>query len=216
MKIQVLTDDRASWFVPYGEQLTATLASRGYDAVYVFDKRDIVPCEILFMLSCGKLVPQQVLVKNQHNIVVHASDLPAGKGFSPLQWQILEGRNMIALTLFEAVVAVDAGPVYLKDAVAYDGTELYDELRAKLGNKIVEMCIRYADEHERLPGVQQRGESTFYRRRTAADDELDVNKTLAELFDHLRIADSERHPVWFRYRGASYCLRITRRQGPST
>ena len=35
---------------------------------------------------------------NKNNIVVHASDLPKGRGFSPMSWQILEGKNKIKLS----------------------------------------------------------------------------------------------------------------------
>ena len=50
-----------------------------------------------------------ILALHKNNLVIHASDLPQGKGWSPMPWQIAEGRNDIVFTLFEAVAGVDAG-----------------------------------------------------------------------------------------------------------
>ena len=58
--------------------------------------------DIVFYLSCGQIAPVDMLSRNKHNLVVHESALPDGKGWSPLTWQIIEGKNEIPITLFEA------------------------------------------------------------------------------------------------------------------
>lgn len=208
MKIQILTDDQCSWFIKYGCLLQEQLKTRGHQTDYVFNKADLRECDVCFLLSCSRLITQQYLQLSRHNIVVHASDLPAGKGFSPLQWQIVEGRDQIVLTLFEAVEACDAGPYYLKDMVTFDGTELYDELREKMAKKIIDMCLMFVDIEGAIRPMPQYGTETVYPRRTIKDDELDVRKSLAEQFNHLRVADNERHPLFFEYRGCKYTIKI--------
>ena len=44
----------------------------------------------LFLLSCSKKLKN--LKAYDHNIVIHANDLPRGKGWSPLTWQVLEEK----------------------------------------------------------------------------------------------------------------------------
>lgn len=85
--------------------------------------------DILVLLGCEKIIKDAILKKNRHNLVVHESALPEGKGWSPLTWQILEGKNEIPITLFEAVQNVDAGQIYLQRKMIFKGWELVDDLR---------------------------------------------------------------------------------------
>lgn len=212
MRITILTDHAKNWFIPYGQQLLDKLKEARYDVCYVFKATDVQPGDICFLLSCLRIVPPSVLSLNKNNIVVHASDLPKGKGFSPMQWQIAEGQNGITLTLFEVVEKVDAGPYYIKDVLKFDGTELLNELREKMAMKIIDMCLQYVNNYGRITAMEQSGEESFYRRRTVADDELDINKTIAEQFNHFRIADNEAYPLYFYYKGEKFILKIYKQQ----
>lgn len=210
MKITILTDDIKSWFIPYGKQLQEKLENSGHTVNYVFHAKEVSAGDICFLLSCVRLVPTNILVLNKNNIVVHASNLPEGKGFSPLQWQILEGRNNIALTLFEVVEKMDAGPYYLKSKLHFNGTELLGEMRRLMALKITEMCYDFVLNFDEMHPIVQTGEESFYRRRTVEDDELDVNKTIAEQFNHFRIGNNDTYPLYFRYNGEKYILKIYR------
>ncbi|WP_253489886.1 hypothetical protein [Methanocalculus alkaliphilus] len=59
--------------------------------------------DICFYLSYGKIINATLLSRHSNNLVVHASDLPRGRGWSPMTWKIIEGENDIPVTLFEAV-----------------------------------------------------------------------------------------------------------------
>lgn len=203
-----MTDSINSWFISYGNKLTIELIKLKHDVKYVFDKSNIREGDVCFILSCSKIIEKQYLKRNKNNIVVHASDLPSGKGFSPLQWQILENKNDIILTLFEAVEEVDAGPYYIKEKLSFDGTELYEELRYKLAQRIIDMCIYYVMHINEITAIPQMGIESFYRKRTKNDDEIDPNKTINELFNHFRIADNEIFPLFFYYKGKKYFLKI--------
>jgi methionyl-tRNA formyltransferase len=208
MRISLLTDDPSSWFVPYGKNLVDRLAALGHASEYFFDSRSIPRGDICFLLSCTKMVNRECLGRNVNNIVVHASDLPLGRGFSPLQWQILGGQSDVVLTLFEAVEELDAGPHYLKSTVHYEGTELLGELRQKMAESIIALCINYAVNRDALKPIAQSGTATFFPRRVAKDDELDASSSIVGVFNHLRIADNDKHPVFFNYKGRKYYLKI--------
>jgi len=208
MIITIITDNINSWFIPFGEILQKELQKKGHIVYYVTDKSEIKKGEVCFILSCSKIIEEEYLKLNKHNIVVHASDLPAGKGFSPLQWQILEGKNEIILTLFEAVKEVDAGPFYIKRKLLIESTDLLYESRKKMGNLIVNMCIEYIEQGENIKPIKQIGEESFYRKRKREDDEIDINKTIKEQFNHFRIADNEKFSLYFEYLGEKYILKI--------
>jgi methionyl-tRNA formyltransferase len=210
MKITILTDDISSWFVFYGQKLKKLLQDRNHEVEYVFNKINIKEGDVCFLLSCSNIVEKKYLELNKNNIVIHASDLPHGKGFSPLQWQILEGKNDIPLTLFEAVEGVDAGPYYLKDFINYNGSELYFELREMLGEKIIEMSILFIENFNHMIPIRQTGIETFYPRRKKKDDQIDPQKSIIELFNHFRIADNEKYPLFFELYGQTYNVKIER------
>lgn len=208
MKITILVDDEESWFVPYAVDLQHQFECLKNQTKLIHNAKEACGGDICFLLSCSKIVKRDFLQKHRHNIVVHASDLPAGRGFAPLKRQILEGKNDIVLTLFEAVEEVDAGSFYMKECLHFDGTELLNTLQKRMAEKINAMCIKYAMAPETYPPIQQQGQESFYPRFTEADDMLDIDKSIKDQFNHFRIADNERYPLWFVYKGKKYVLRI--------
>ncbi|OGH82513.1 MAG: hypothetical protein A3F93_00535 [Candidatus Magasanikbacteria bacterium RIFCSPLOWO2_12_FULL_34_7] len=140
--------------------------------------------------------------------MVHSSDLPNGKGWSPMTWSILEGKSEITNTLFEAVDAVDAGNIYMQNQIKFEGHELLSELHQKQGEKINELILDFVDKYPSVDGKPQSGEESFYKKRSDEDSELDTEKTLAEQFNLLRVVDNEKYPAFFEYKGKKYILKI--------
>ena len=56
----------------------------GDHATFLRNAADVQEGGVAFFLSCVKLTPPGVLARNHHNLVVHASALPHGRGFSPV------------------------------------------------------------------------------------------------------------------------------------
>jgi methionyl-tRNA formyltransferase len=208
--ISILVDNPSSWFIPYAKKLSDCLSEHGIKARLFYTASDVPSSDICFLLSCTKIVNKEFLDKNKHNIVIHASDLPKGKGFTPLKWQILEGINKIPLTLFEAVEACDAGPYYIKDYIQFEGYEMLPELQAKMAGKIIEMALRFVVEYDKMKAIPQEGETTTYPRFKKEDDCLDTSKSIDELFNHFRIADNDRFPLFFYKYGHNYAILVKR------
>jgi len=200
--------DTPGWFDSHAETLVKRIAAIGDRAVFVRSSAEVQEGGIAFYLSCMKLTPPDVLARNLRNIVVHASALPAGRGFSPVVWQVLEGKQLIPLTMIMAADEADTGDVLARDEIVLAGTELNDEIRQTLGEKICEMCLSYLRQPEPENGQPQTGEASWYRRRTPEDSRLDPDRSIAEQFDLLRVVDNERYPAFFEYRGRRYLLRV--------
>ncbi|MEC8009620.1 MAG: formyltransferase family protein [Pseudomonadota bacterium] len=200
--------DNDSWITPYVLDLKAELKAEGFDACFEQDISKVKPSDICFLLGCVNIVPASFLVQNRNNIVVHSSALPQGKGFAPMAWQILEGKNEITFTLFEAVGAVDAGDIWLQDTLQLEGHELCSEWRHLQGKKVAEMCKDFVTRQHLLQPYPQKGEESFYTRRRPKDSQLDVHKTIAEQFNLLRVVDNELYPAFFELNGVKYKLKI--------
>src|SRR5690348_4907753 len=85
--------DTPGWFDGFAADLADQISASGDNGIFVRDASEVRNDGIAFYLSCMKLTPREILDRNHQNIVVHASALPAGRGFSPIVWQVLEGEN---------------------------------------------------------------------------------------------------------------------------
>lgn len=186
----------------------------GDDATLVRDYDSVRTGEIAFYLGCLRLTPPAVLERSRVNLVVHESDLPEGRGFAPVAWQILAGRSVIPVCLIEMAEEADAGPIVLREEIRCEGHELMDELRAAQGQATVVLCQRYLSAAQPPPGRPQEGVPTVFPRRRPCDSELDPNKTIAEQFNLLRIVDNQRYPAFFHLGGVCYRLRISKWDDP--
>lgn len=207
-KVAVLTS-RESWFVPYAKRLVRKLNSTGYTSVLFFDHTRIGDkYEVIFILSYFKIIKDNYLKRHKYNLVVHESDLPKGRGWAPLFWQILEGKNRIPIVLFEAAEGIDSGKIFIKDYIIFKGDELGDEIREEQAHKTFDLCLKFLKFHNALKPKKQKGKPTYYRKRIPIDSKLDINRTIKEQFGLLRIVDNENYPPFFFYKGHKYILKI--------
>jgi len=206
-RISVVVDN-PSWVLPYAERLVAKLAAAGDDAVLCRTHDEIRDGAAAFYLGCVHITPPSILARNKRNLVVHASDLPKGRGFSPLTWLVIEGCNEIPVCLLEAVDETDSGPVIYRNLLRFEGHELIGEMRTALGRMHVDLCRRFLDEPAPPKGAPQRGESMIYRRRRPEDSRLEPETSIADQFDLLRTVDNDSYPAFFEHRGHRYRLAI--------
>jgi len=205
MNIALLTSPN-QWFIPYAQALEATIPK---SKLFLNHEEIDTTYDIVFILSYHRIIEEASLKKHKHNIVIHASALPQGKGWAPMFWQILEGKNEIPFTMFEASMGVDDGDIYLQKSLTLTGFELNTELRHKQATCIMQMCLEFLQHYEtyRIPHKQD-GKSTFYPKRSAKDSQLDIHKSLYEQFNLLRIVDNDAYPAFFEIDGHRYILKI--------
>ncbi len=191
-------------------QLLLDWLHQGHRVRWVHDTKQLGSGDLCFYLSCSQVVSAQILGRFRNNLVVHESDLPQGKGWSPLTWQILEGRDRIAVTLFEAVEAVDSGDIYLQEWLEFAGHELLDELRQAQAESTLRLCQQFVSQYPEILQARrpQSGTASFYPRRRPKDSQLDIYRSLADQFDLLRVVDNENYPGFLEYRNEKYYLKI--------
>ena len=203
--ITVLVDDPDSWIMPYVEELIGELKARDRTVRFVQHYSKIEPGDVAFFLSCQSIVPKQILSLNKHNLVVHESALPKGKGWSPVVWQVLNGSKKITVTLFEAVDKVDSGPIWTKESFELEGHELYDEINRKcflIEHKLMDFALTHFDTI--VSTIQSYEGETFFKKRTPDDNKLSLEKNILDQFNLLRIADENRYPAFFYHLNHKY------------
>lgn len=175
----------------------------------VFDKTDLPGGEILFLVSCGQVIGDNERDKYKSILVLHASDLPKRRGWSPHIWSILDGENEITVSLIEASDPVDSGLIWLKTSFFLEGHELLDEINKKLFDAEIFLMTSAVNRTSNIKPNEQVGDpGNFMKKRTPADSEIDPEKTISEQFNLLRVVDSNRYPAFFYHRGCKYLLKI--------
>lgn len=206
MKLQILCDNNNSWIIPYIISYVDIKRNQGLECMFCQTHEEVSDGDVLVLLSCEKLF--KGLNLNKYNLVVHESLLPEGKGWSPLTWQILEGKSEIPVTLFEAEERVDSGLIYGVEYIRLEGHELINEIRALQAESTFKLLNKFIADYPHISGVKQLGNSTFYPRRTAKDSEFSIHLPLSEQFNLLRVCDNERYPAFFIVKGIKYYLKI--------
>lgn len=209
--------DRNSWLNAYLPELILNWLDEGHRVLWAHEIEDLLHADFCFYLSCGQIMPPSILKQYLHNLVIHKSDLPRGKGWSPLTWQILEDKNRIPVTLLEAAERVDSGRVYAQEWLEFEGHELIDEMRERQAKATIKLCKLFVDGYPKIlaEAREQIGEESFYPRRQPADSRLNPTQSIKAQFDLFRVVDNQHYPAFFDLNGQRYFLRIGKAPLPS-
>lgn len=164
--------------------------------------------DFLFLISCGEIIPKGVCNRFRHVLVIHASDLPSGRGWSPHIWAVLEGRDEVPVTVLNATDPVDSGEIWHQIRFRLDGTETFDRINALLFKAELDLMDWAIANCDTTPPRPQVGKPSYRRRRTPEDSRIAPGQTIAEVFDLLRVSDPRRYPPSFDYRGRRYVLEM--------
>lgn len=209
MQISVLTTDRehpvVEWLINW--QIEMRIAN--HEVEIHFDKSSLEGGDVLFLVSCSQMILEKEKSLFKQVLVLHASDLPQGRGWSPHIWSIIGGNNKITLCLLEADEPVDSGRIWLKTSIQLRGDELLDEINQKLFEAELELMNSCVNQYNFIiPYEHNQSKSSYFRKRRSSDSEIDIEKSIMSQFDLLRTVDNIRYPAFFYHKGYKYVLKI--------
>ena len=146
----------------------------------------------IFFLHWNWLVPE--FIWSQYECVCfHMTDVPYGRGGSPLQNLIVRGHKDTVLTALRMVDEMDAGPVYTKRPLPLDGTAHEIYMRAsKLSFEIIDWMVA----SEPAP-VAQSGHPVIFKRRKPTQSKLPIAGSMRQVYDHVHMLDAPTYPHAF-------------------
>jgi methionyl-tRNA formyltransferase len=153
--------------------------------------KDINP-RYIFFPHWSWMIPEEIF-NNFECIVFHMTDLPFGRGGSPLQNLIERGIYSTKISAIRVVGALDAGNVYLKKELSLHGNAEEIYLRT---SSIVEEMIEEIVINEILP-VPQVGDPVLFKRRKPEQSDVSKLNSLEKVFDYIRMLDAEGYPNAF-------------------
>lgn len=146
----------------------------------------------IFFLHWNWIVPETIW--HEHECVCfHMTDLPYGRGGSPLQNLILTGHTESKLTALRMIQEMDAGPIYSKRPLPLNGSAEEIYVRAsKLSVELIRWIIK--DNPQPIP---QEGKVIIFKRRKPEQSNLPVNGGLMTAYDFIRMLDADGYPNAF-------------------
>jgi methionyl-tRNA formyltransferase len=185
---------------PWGKEVFDFLRERFPLSVWDFvaNKRELnalvreKPVDIILFIHWNWFVPLAITSKIEC-LCLHMTDLPFGRGGSPLQNLILLGRKKTKLTIFRMVDELDAGPIYTQREFGLQGSahEIYQrmtEMSKVMFEEVIEMNT--------APSPQE-GEPFYFQRRKPADSVIPLNLNIDSVYDFIRMLDAPTYPQAF-------------------
>lgn len=146
----------------------------------------------IFFPHWSYIIPDEIF-ENFNCIIFHMTDLPYGRGGSPLQNLIIRGHTETMISAIQCVKEIDAGPVYLKKPLSLEGTA--DEIFLRSAKIIEDMIVNFTTKE--LKSQPQKGEVVKFVRRKPEQSNLKNIKSINQIFDYIRMLDAEGYPKAF-------------------
>jgi methionyl-tRNA formyltransferase len=212
LKIEILCSSPEHPVNPWLRRWVETRGSS--DSVsLVHSKRELNSGDVLFLISCSEMIGRDIRDRFAHTAVVHASDLPEGRGWSPHIWAVLNGALEIVVSALVAEDMVDSGAIWGKTTVEIPKHALSGDINKRLFETTLKLMTRVCAmvENDEEPQPQDDRPPTYLPRRTPADSEIDPHASISSQFDALRVCDPDRFPAFFRLHGHAFEVRLKRR-----
>ena len=208
MKINILIDNNHSFLNLWKKEIKEIITKFKHRCKLFRNQKDIKKGDVLLILGCEKILPEEKLKLHKLNLVIHPSKLPSGRGGAALIWSILKNKKNFFLTMFNANEKIDRGDIVFIKKFSLKGHELHDEIRTIQAQETIKLIIKFLKNIHRIKLTKQTGLGYYLRRRTPADSILDINKTIDEQFNLLRCCDNENYPAYFIRNKIKYIIKI--------
>lgn len=158
----------------------------------------------IFIPHWSYIIPSEIY-ENFLCIVFHMTDLPFGRGGSPLQNLITKGFKQTIISAIKVEKGIDTGPIFMKSPLVLLGTAEEIFIRA---SSIIEIMIKKIITQQLKP-VKQVGIPVVFKRRNPEDGCITSCENIEQLFDLIRMLDCEGYPQAF-YENDKFRFEFTR------
>jgi len=168
--------------------------------IFVLDRVNIIKIKrinpkIIFFIHWSKFINKSIFEKYLC-IQFHSSNLPKGRGGSPIQNQIMLNIKKTKISAFKVSERLDSGPICIQGDLSLQGNAL--DILSKMEAKSVQM-IKKIIKTKNLKFKKQKGKPSFFKRRKPSESKINAykTKTINELYDFLRMLDAPGYPKAF-------------------
>ena len=162
---------------------------------------DITNENMVLCVNYHHIVPQPILDLKYGAWTFHGSDLPKGRGWAPLAWTLINCEPNLTITLFMADKNVYTGMYYRKISMPVQDIDTIYSMRKKSETIIIELAdnlLHDISTNSTIVLHEQKGDPTFYKKRTTNDSEININMTIKEAWKIIRSCHNSEYPAFFR------------------
>lgn len=158
-----------------------------------YDNLKRINPDIVFFPHWSWIIPKEVW-SNFKCIVFHLTDLPYGRGGTPLQNIILDGKKTSKMSAIRVGEGLDDGDIYFKEKFSLDGSaqEIYTRASNIVFKKMIPRLIK-----EDIKPKKQKGKVVVFKRRTSEQSKIIDFESLEKLYNHIRMLDADEYPRAF-------------------
>lgn len=156
----------------------------------LFQESNKISPDYIFFPHWSYIIPSEIY-ENFECVVFHMTDLPFGRGGSPLQNLIVREIYETKISALRVTKELDAGPIYLKEFLSLIGNA--DEIFRRAADIIFDKMIPYIIDENPTP-IPQEGEPIIFCRRKPEDGEIFYDMPLYKMYDYIRMLDGEGYP----------------------
>lgn len=156
------------------------------------EKLEEVRPDYVFFPHWSHMIPPEIFERFEC-VIFHMTDLPFGRGGSPLQNLISRGIYETQITALRCIKELDAGPIYMKRPFSLYGTA--QEIYIRASQIIEEMIVAIIE--ERPDPQDQIGEPVVFKRRAANEGGIAKLAHLEQVHDFIRMLDADGYPRAF-------------------
>ncbi len=162
--------------------------------------------DLLLVIGWQRLIPDwwlERLAVGAFGMHGSAEPLPSGRGRSPLNWSLIQGREQFTTNLFRYQPGIDDGDVLDDKTFAIDGRDTGGSLQLKNTYAMIQLLARHkaallANRLELRP--QGDGEASYYPKRRPEDGEIQWRLPATQV-DRLVRAVTRPFPGAFTWQG---------------
>jgi methionyl-tRNA formyltransferase len=158
-----------------------------------FENIEKINPKYIFFPHWSWIIPQKIY-ENYESILFHMTDLPYGRGGSPLQNLITNKIYNTKITAIKVSKELDEGDIYLKedfDISKGSAKEIYENASNLIFKKLIPNIIK-----KNIVPKKQEGDIVLFKRRTPEQSNIKTLKdiSIANLYDFIRMLDAPSYP----------------------
>ena len=168
--------------------------------ILVLDKVNLIKIKkidpkIIFFIHWSKFISKSIFEKYLC-IQFHSSNLPKGRGGSPIQNQIMLNIKKTKISAFKVSEKLDSGPICLQEDLSLKGNAL--DILCRMETKSIKM-IKKIINIKNLKFRKQKGKPSYFNRREPSESKINFDKieNINNLYNFLRMLDAPNYPNAF-------------------
>lgn len=146
--------------------------------------------DYIFFPHWSYIIPEEI-TDSFECVVFHMTDLPYGRGGSPLQNLIVRGHKETKISAIRVTQEIDGGPVYMKHTLSLEGSaqEIFVRCSDIIFNEMIPQFLT-----EKITSESQEGEAVLFKRRKPEESEITCDMETSVIYDYIRMLDAEGYP----------------------